>query len=66
MNFIEALRQRIGRQVQVVTTTQTYVGILESVSSGSIVVLTNQPQYGPTEEVTILLGNISHVRVFSF
>lgn len=65
MTFLQALRQIIGRQVQIVAGSAVYAGILTQVSSGSIVI-TTAPQYGPPEQQSIAVGSISHVRVFSF
>jgi|GEM_PF-920750 len=65
MNFLDALRARINSQVQVVTEAATYAGILTAVNNGTIVVRTS-PNYGPTEDVTILASSIDFVRVFTF
>lgn len=65
MNLTEALLQLLGSQVQVVTAATTFAGILEAVSNNSITINTSQ-QYGPTEQVTIVMDAISFVRVFSF
>lgn len=63
--FENELRQYVGMQVQVVTPGDSITGMLVSVSEGAVVLRTAQyPGYGGAEDVTVLIGTISYVRVF--
>jgi len=61
--FEDALRARVGQQVQIVTPMETISGILIAVTNGSVVVRTTNG-YGQTEDVAVPINAISYARFF--